>query len=254
MSFFLKKYVSSLLMPVPVCLALLTLGVVLLWRKKRPMWTRWSLTIALVSMVMMSAWPVPHWSVRSLERQYPALVNPPASTMTWIVVLGGGVSDDPTLPPNDQLGRASLGRLIEGLRLARAYPEARLLLTGQGASVERSEAVTMRDVAMGLGISPARITVDALSKDTGEQAVKVKSLVGQTPFILVTSATHMPRAMALFRRQGLKPWAAPTDHLFKADRHFDPRDLIPSADNLRLSLTAAHEYLGLIWAHLRGQI
>ncbi len=70
----------------------------------------------------------------------------------------------------------------------------------------------MSRVAMDLGPDPRDIEVESRSKDTADQARVIKSFVGNYPFILVTSASHMPRSMALFKKAGLKPMPAPTQH------------------------------------------
>ena len=72
-----------------------------------------------------------------------------------------------------------------------------------------------------------------------------------TPFILITSHYHMPRAMALFNKEGLYPTAAPTNELRKGYSKFLS---IPNGDDLKQTETALHEYIGLLWSKLRNQI
>jgi len=64
----------------------------------------------------------------------------------------------------------------------------------------------------------------------------------------------MPRAMALFKKQGMQPIPAPTNHLVRSSSWFWIGTLFPSADALLKSQSAFYEYLGLLWAQLRGQI
>ena len=71
----------------------------------------------------------------------------------------------------------------------------------------------MAEAAMQLGIPKDRIITFPLAKDTIEEAQYLKWDVGTYPFRLVTSATHMPRSMAIFQGQGLTPEAAPTDFI-----------------------------------------
>ena len=56
------------------------------------------------------------------------------------------------------------------------------------------------------------ITLD-LPKDTEEEAAAVKQAIGDAPFLLVTSASHLPRAMIFFQQEGLNPLPAPANQL-----------------------------------------
>jgi len=78
--------------------------------------------------------------------------------------------------------------------------------------------------------------------------------VGNEKFILVTSASHMPRSMALFEKLDMQPIPAPTDYGVRKRQGVSPGMFFPSADNLRKAEKAFHEYLGLAWGKIRGQI
>lgn len=109
----------------------------------------------------------------------------------------------------------------------------------------------MRDAACALGVPPERVTVQPVGRNTVEEIAAVASLVGTAPFLLVTSAAHMPRALAACRAQGLTPIPAPTD--FQATEDDDvwtPGDLYPSGAALHQSERATYEYLG----RLRGRV
>lgn len=252
--FYLKKFIAALVMPLPLCLAVLAVAWWLLRREAgRRAGRRW-LAAGLVALVLLTTGPLPYLGVRLLERPYPTF-DPARLDVApaWIVVLGGGVSDDPGLAPNDRLGRASLARLVEGVRLARHYPEARLLVSGGAVFGTVPEADVMAEVAVLLGVDPERIVRDTASRDTHDQAVNTRARVGAAPLVLVTSAFHMPRAMTLFRGQGLDPVPAPTDHLGRTASGFDFRLALPDGQRLGLVRLAWKEYLGLAWAWLRGQ-
>ena len=87
-----------------------------------------------------------------------------------------------------------------------------------------------------------------LPKDTKEEALFTKGLVRKKPFILVTSATHMPRAMKIFKNLGLNPIPAPTD-FHKGE--FKGYLRKPSAYHFNLSEIAMHEYIGILWEKLK---
>jgi uncharacterized SAM-binding protein YcdF (DUF218 family) len=79
-------------------------------------------------------------------------------------------------------------------------------------------------------------------------------MVGSRKFILVTSAAHMPRAVALFKKHGRQPIPAPADYRVKEAQGADPNRVFPQAIPLCWAQIAWHEYLGLAWAWLNGLI
>lgn len=109
-------------------------------------------------------------------------------------------------------------------------------------------------VAEDLGVSVADIRMDTVSRDTKDQARNIASVVGKAPFALVTTAAHMPRTMALFRKVGTNPLPAPTEFKVQKQMSFSPRRFFPKSDALEKIEDTVHEYIGMIWAKLRGQI
>ncbi|MEE9555831.1 MAG: ElyC/SanA/YdcF family protein, partial [Candidatus Adiutricales bacterium] len=90
---------------------------------------------------------------------------------------------------------------------------------------------------------------------TKDQARIIKKIVGSERVILVTSASHMPRSMALFEKQGMRPIPAPTNFLaVKRSEKRKLKDFLPTAGAAFKTERAFHEYLGLAWAKIRGQI
>jgi uncharacterized SAM-binding protein YcdF (DUF218 family) len=112
----------------------------------------------------------------------------------------------------------------------------------------------MAQIAGLLGVKPQDISLESDSRDTPDQAKIVAEIIGREKFILVTSAVHMPRSMALFRKRGLHPIPAPGDFRVRGAQRFDPGNFFPRASSLGHMETAVHEYLGLAWAWLRGEI
>lgn len=156
---------------------------------------------------------------RLLERQY----LPPGITATsdttagsdvipsvkWIVVLGGGHTSDPNIPVTSQISDASLVRLIEGVRLHNKIPGSKLVLSGGKVFDAVAESETLEKIAMSIGVKQEDIILESRSKDTADQAQLIKPIVGNDDFILVTSAVHMPRSMAMFKKLGMHPIPPP---------------------------------------------
>ena len=253
--FVIKKIVAPLLLPFSIVTALLLAGLALLWYTKKVKTARALLTAAGVLLLLFSYSLVPDLCLGLLEKRYTPLLSPDqANNVSWVVVLGARHTSDPNLPATSQASQATLSRLIEGVRIHRMAPGSKLVLSGGIAFDPKSEAETMAVIALALGVDRNNLVLDTGSKDTKDQAVSIKKLVGNDRFALVTSAAHMPRAMALFRKQGLAPLPAPTDFWVKQSQGFNPRDLFPDASNFGKMERATHEFLGIAWAKLRGQI
>jgi uncharacterized SAM-binding protein YcdF (DUF218 family) len=79
-------------------------------------------------------------------------------------------------------------------------------------------------------------------------------MIGREKFFLVTSAAHMPRSMALFKKRGMQPIPAPADFRAPNTQSSGLVRFFPGVWSLGQSQIALHEYLGLVWAWLRGAI
>lgn len=254
--FFFKKLIAPFLMPVPLCVTLLVAGLLLLWFTKRQRAGKYLTTAGALLLVLLGYGFLSNRILASLERQYQPVADAreAAGRVRWVVVLGGGSSSDRSLPEGTRLSEASLARLIEGVRLQRQLPESRLLLSGGSVFGSDPDAHTMRTLAVGLGVDPASLALDAASPDTETQAEAVRAQLGTEEFFLVTSASHMHRAVALFRKAGTNPIPAPTHFIVQEGRVLGPGDLFPSSGGLRRAEAATYEYLGLAWAKVRGRI
>ena len=254
--FLFKKLVAPFLMPVPFSLALVLLGLALLWFTRRQRAGKWLATLGALLLLLLGYGFVSNGLLERLERQHAPVtdVSAAAGRVRWVVVLGGGSSADERLPAAMRLSEASLARLVEGVRLQRQLPGGRLLVSGGAVFGSDADAETMRALAVELGVDPAALDLDAASPDTETQAEVVRSRLGTEEFYLVTSASHMPRALALFRKAGTNPLPAPTHFLAQANRGFSPGDFFPSAGGLRRAEAATYEDLGLAWAKVRGKI
>ena len=182
-----------------------------------------------------------------------------------IVVLGAGHAEREGFGPWASLGESARARVIEGVRLARRF-ELPLLFTGYAGVGEVSTAAMNARAAEELGVDPERIRVNSEPRNTAEEAAAVAAAVagrprsrrttapervGSTTVILVTSASHMPRSVYLFEREGVAVIPAPADFR-AAGRDYSAWGLLPSASALRNTERAWYEYLGLAWARLGG--
>lgn len=262
--FLFKKTLAPLLFPLPFCLLILAVGLFLLWFTRRQRAGKVVMTLGMVFLALFSFKFPAESLLRPLEYAYPPLLNggaaqisahTPNEPVRWIVVLGGGYAPDPNLPVASQISSDSLTRVVEGIRLYRAHPGSKLLFSGGGADRNPfTVADVMARTALMLGIPRQEMALETESRDTKDQARRLKPMLGTDPFILVTSASHMRRSVALFEKQGLHPMPAPTDHWVRKSRSIGIGSFYPGAHNLAKSTRAVYEYLGLVWAWLRGQV
>jgi len=231
------------------------LGLFLLWFTKKQKAGKIIVSIGVGLLIIFSYGTVQDILLRSLENKYPPLTNfHKAAGVKWVVVLGGGHTSDPELPVNGQISKTSLSRLIEGIRIHRNLPGSKLILSGGGGFDPVPNAKVMADVASVLGISSSDMVLEPNPKDTKDEAVLIQKIVENEQFILVTSASHMPRSMALFKKLGMEPIPAPTDHAMKRRQGIHPGVFFPSSSKIRNAELVFYEYFGLAWAKLRGQI
>ena len=254
--FLLKKIVASFLLPVPISVFLVLVGLFFLWFTRRQKTGKVFVTIAFLVLTFFSNGGVSDLFMRPLEQKYPPVTDVKAiKDVKWIVVLGGGSIFDPKLPVSTYLSEASLTRVSEAIRIHNRLPKTRLIFSGRSYFEGiRPVAEVMAQVALELGIQPGEIVIEAEAAETKDHPIYVKKLVGMDQFILVTSAVHMPRAMALFRKHGMYPIPAPTNYKAIQKEGFNFTGLFPSANPLAKSAQAIHEYLGMLWAKLRAQI
>jgi uncharacterized SAM-binding protein YcdF (DUF218 family) len=260
--FALKKLLSALVQPYSLLPIVMSLGLVLLCFSKRRRTARALLFAGLALMALLSLGPVARALVRPLEASYPPLMAEATQASTtlpdgspaprWVVVLGGGHAESRSLAPIHRLSAPSLVRLAEGIRLQRLLPESKLLLSGGGNGPGNTDADLLAAAGVSLGAATDRMILESESWDTIDEVRALRALLGEERFVVVTSATHLPRAMAMFKKAGMNPIAAPTDYLALHEAA-GMVDWIPHAGAGFMIERALHEYLGLLWAKLRGQ-
>ena len=262
MLFWLKKTVSFWLMPLPVCLTLMIAGLVLTCRERRRRLGRILLATGLTLLIAFSNKAVSRWLIAPLEAAYPPIpeltesspVPTELAACRYIVVLGGGHGDRPGLSATNKLSTSGLGRLAEGVRLARALPEATGIVSGPAEGRGETHARVLTRAAASLGLAARRIRLIENARDTEDEAQAVKAIAGDAKVALVTSAWHMPRAAGLFRKAGVAVLPCPADYRGKPNPDFRWTDYSWDADSLDRSTFAVREFIGYSWVWLRGKV
>ena len=238
-----------------ICLILLALGLIFLWFTRRQRTGKVLATVCFILLAVLSYGGFSDNVLGPLEYQYPSVLKPQrVSGVKWVVVMGSGHDSDPQIPITSRIDESAAVRLLEGIRLQRLLPESKLVLSGGRIFDPVPHAKIMADVAGAIGVDKQKMVLQARSRDTKDEVRLIREIVGEDQFILVTSASHMPRSVAMFKKLGMDPIPAATDHWVKERQAMSPSMFFPSAGNLLKVERAVHEYLGLMWAKLRGQI
>jgi uncharacterized SAM-binding protein YcdF (DUF218 family) len=261
MSFWLKKFVSFWLMPLPFCLTLLVIGLLVLWLTRRAKLGRGLVIGGTALLLAFSNKFLSVQLVRPIEARYPAIPELVAgaplpaelAACRYVVVLGGGNGNTPGLSASNLLSTSALPRIVEAVRLLRVLPDAKLIVSGPGDARHDTHAVVLAKAAAALGIDRSRTIYIDQARDTEDEANAVKRLVGDAPVALVTSAWHMPRSMALFRHAGLSPLPCPTNYSAHTHDRIEWQDFLWDIGSLERSTWAVRERLGYLWIWLRGR-
>lgn len=260
--FTLKKFVSFWLMPVPLCLTLVVAGLIFLLATKRTRLARGLLIAGVTLFALFANKLVSVALVRPLEATFPAIpellpgapVPAALERCRYIVVLGSGHSNSPGFSANNQLASSALARIVEGVRLLRMLPEAKLILTGGGEPGYPTHAAVLGRVAQELGIPAERLLRVESVRDTEDEAHAVHTLIGDAPVALVTTAWHLPRAAGLFRRAGIDTLPCPTNYTARPSPNFQWSEFDWDVESLERSTAAVRERIGYTWVWLRRKV
>ncbi len=261
MFLFLSKLIPLFLYPLGAVSLLLIAALILWWVNSK--WTPIPIAIALVALLLTTNGWANHWLLQSLEWQnIPKTELPNADA---IVVLGGGTRSQAYPRPDVDFTDAG-DRVWYGATLYHAKKAPKIIVSGgrvgwKGAGDPESKDLTKLLVTMGVPI--ADIIPEGDSLNTRENAVNVQKILQQQNFnsiLLVTSALHMPRAIAIFKHLGIKAIAAPTDYRVSQLELDEPNsqteaailNFLPDEERFFHTTQAIKEYIGLVVYKLRG--
>ena len=244
MDFIITKTLLLLLPPTSI-LALMFLGF-LLMRSHRFL-GRLLITAAFLLLYGLSISPVSDALISPLEADFRPL-DVKSIEADVIVVLGGGVVDRSSLGLDPVPNSQSIERVVAAVKLYRAL-HIPIVITGGAGDPARpllSDAAPMARLALDLGVPGKDLTVDNTSFNTLASARNMKAVLAGKRVVLVTSAYHLRRSAAMFRKQGLVVLPQPAGFLSgQRDRSFYAA--IPRLDYLDISSTALSERLSLTW-------
>ena len=229
---------------------------------------KYLLVLGIIAFFAFSSSPLSTALLARLERRYPPLLDPKEiGKVDTIVVLTTVAWKDTAIPVTSQVGEGTVCRLLEAIRLFHLIPGAKVVISGGALDSERRNTPVSQivgDLANTMGIPREKIILETNSTNTYENGVEVKKILGQKPFLLVTSASHLPRAVSVFKKLGSSPIPAPADFralrlgsqvsVSKGDMLKEVISTLPSSTHLAHSERALHEYVGFMWYWVRGWI
>jgi uncharacterized SAM-binding protein YcdF (DUF218 family) len=250
----LTKLLELLLAPGNLLVLLLAAGVALQWGQ----WRRLGLglsTAAAGLLLVMFLFPIGYWLLQPLEDAYP---RPPwPKHVDGVLILGGALNPAVYVSRNAPSEDDVEGRFVAGSELLRRYPNARLIFSGgTGIPGGIAEADVARLALDQLGMDQKRVVYENRSRNTWENILYSQQLAKPKPgevWLLATSASQLPRAMAIARQLNwpLVPWASDYRTIGeKMPLYILHPDL---ASNLDTADMALHEWVGLFAYWLMGR-
>lgn len=250
------KILFFLFQPSSLAVMLTALGMALLYAGRRRAGAVYA-GMGMAWLVGAGLLPIGNILIYPLEERFPLPQLAVERPVNGIIMLGG--FEDAWV----SAGRESLNlneaaeRLTESVRLAKRWPEAKIVFTGgwgglfAGLSGEGAVGDYLRDV----GLAPERLVLEGRSRNTFENALFTRNLVAPQPgsvWLLVTSASHMPRAVGVFRQAGFDVLPYPVD--FRTRDRGDMLLFFSSIpDGLKRCDLAVREWLGLLMYWLTGR-
>lgn len=222
-------------------------------------WRRAGAAMMATSIILLAAagfLPVGNALTHVLEARFPPW-HETRGAPNGIVVLGGAISPKLSRAHGEPVIEGDAGRITALVKLARAYPDARIVYSGGDASLlssEGPEADFIHPLLDSFGISRDRVLLETRSRNTAENAIFTKELVNPKlteRWLVVTSAQHMSRAIGCFRKAGFPVEAYPVG--WRTTQRFDLFGERTLSGGLKRLDSAVYEWIGLFAYRVTGR-
>jgi uncharacterized SAM-binding protein YcdF (DUF218 family) len=254
MPILIDKILTALILPISITLVL-SLAAITLLSVGRWQVARLIFILCLVLLWVFSTPLIAQLLLGSLERQFAPVDR---NTKADVAILLGGLMINGTSDDSEpSLGRGA-DRALHAARLYRAGRVRYILISGGNLPWRQARVSEAEQAAYLLkewGVPGEALLIEGQSRNTYENAQRSKSIWNAFGFhsgLLVTSASHMPRALAVFRHAGFNVEPAPADFQTEPALEGGPLALLPDAGALAASSYALREWLGLLVYRLRG--
>lgn len=256
MLYSLSKTLPLFLMPVTVGLGLVLLALVFVIRSRRR--PAISCLVSAVLILWIAGLPsFAAWILWSLERQYPPVEMGAIPAGDCIVILGGALGAD-VYPRVEVELTDAIDRVYQGAKLYR-HQKGRTIVVAAGNQPwmegQTPEAVRIRDLLVEWGVPATSIALDTTSRNTRENALNAATLIQANQCqssLLVTSAWHMPRSVAAFRKADIAVFPVSVDVKLVQSLDGPFTQYVPRVDALVVSSDAFREWIGIWFYRWQG--
>ena len=203
--------------------------------------------------------PIPEYLVKSLEDPF-TYQEKVFLELDGIIVLGGGTGSGKVAEDrNDYTLEEGSERVFKGLEFIRKKPNGTIIFTGFSGNLFHgglSEAEIIEKLIKALNVNSRNILFERRSRNTFENAIYTSEIVGGLQIKkwgLVTSASHMKRALATFNKQSseISFDPIPVDFQTKNSIYWGPGNMQSSLNFWRIYI---HETMGYWVYKLTGKL
>ena len=252
----LSKVLPLFVYPLNVAIGLSLVALILLLLRKTVI--AGLMLVMVVSILCVAGNPqIAGTLVANIERTYTPLSPENTSSADAIVMLAGALGL-PTTPRVSADLQSGADRVLHTARLYRSAKAPLVIVSGGNIFPQpdtKPESFYISQLLQEWGVPKQAIITEGHSRNTYQNAVETKQIIDKLKIkriLLVTSALHMPRALAVFRSLGIDATPAVTDILVtypaQRDTHPPALDWLPNVDALSMTTVAIREYLGM-WAY-----
>ncbi len=214
------------------------------------------IAVGVAAGVFIATIPIGVWGMNILENRFPRPELPPQ--VAGIIVIGGNEDEDVAATRGARYtGFGTMGRELAFRALAEQYPDAMLMYAGGSGHADGMRALRQADIAQAV-LTDMGLKRDVLyeraSRTTYENALFAAKMPGvdmRQPWILVTSAWHLPRATGTFRQQGWNIIPMPVDYQTVGDG--GPLFRLNFTANMWALYSVTRESLGMLCYWLAGR-
>ena len=258
MFFYLSKIIGFFLLPSHILVGMSGLGILLLW-------TRWQtaarlyISTGVAGLLIIGFSPLGNILILPLEERFPNEIPAGTKSFAGIIVLGGGTSSNLSFHRQQALTNEAGERILGAAELVRRFPNIPVIYSGGSNALwdeKNSEARIVEEFILPVvKIDPNIVRFEIRAKNTYENAIEVKKMIQEPasdPWLLVTSAYHMPRSVGVFRKAGhnVVPWSTDFRTRGTSDRY---RPFAKFSEGVKRVDTAMREWIGLLAYYITGK-